>query len=200
MPLDPEIKAAIEAAVAAAVAPVIQAANESVEGLKKKNSELLSEKKALQEAERKRKADADTAQALRAADKFLTGNSNAASIPAGVIRATDIELFVNRSLIQDPVEYRRLKTVAEEQKKRMRIVDDHGADVPNVQPAVHRFDHKGTTYLSSHYIEQELGGPNGYARLRSENPNQKFHAFRDLNGIDAEVRAAHDAAMEAGDD
>lgn len=199
MPLDDEMQAAIKAAVEAAMAPVVQAANEAVSGLKKSRDTILAEKKALQDADRKRKADADTAQALRVADKFLKGDTD--SIPEGVLRMDDKNLYVARSKVLDPQEYRRLRTVAAEQKRNLQILDDMSARTSVADaPVIHRFSHKGTEYVSAAYIEQELGGPNGYARLKEQNPNVKFHAFRDLNGVSPDVRAAHDAAMGGDDD
>lgn len=202
MPLDPDVQKivddAVKTAVADAVAQIKVPFDAALDGLSKSKDAILAEKKALEAADRKRIQDADTAQALRAADKFLNGNSSP-SIPEGVIRADEKSLFVNRTTVKDPLEYRRLKAVAEEQNLSLRIVDDQMSEIEDVQPRAHKFEHKGTTFLSSHYIEEQLGGPDGYRRLREQNPGQKFHAFRDLDGISDEVRAAHDAAMEVGD-
>lgn len=193
MPLDPEVQAIVDAAVkeavAKAVAQIKAPFDDALQGLAKSKAKILSEKKALQEA-----AKDPAAQAMRAADKFLKGDGSR-SIPKGAIRADEKSLFVNRSTVTDSAEYRRLKAVAEEQGLSMRIVDDMQAEVENVQPLVHSFEHQGVTYLSSEYIETELGGASGYARLRENNPTTRYHAFRDLNGLSEEVRQVHDAAV-----
>ncbi len=197
MTLTPEVQAIVDAAVKVAVSDAVTAIkvpfDEAMSALKKNRDDILGEKKALEAADKKRVQDAATAQALRAADKFLGGNKT--TVPPGVIRADETSLFVNRTTIQNPLEYRRLKAVAEEQKLTLKIVDDTGADFVDVQPRCHRFEHKGTTYLSSDEIER-MGGPSAYRRLREQNPNQSFHAFRDLDGLSTEVRAAHDAEAD----
>ena len=205
MPLDPEIQKIVDDAVAAAVNETREHVKtlfeETNSGLVKKRDELLNERK--QGADRIKELKAENerlktaAQADRLYDKFKKGElpgqtPSPHALPDGAIRATENEMFVPRDLVRDPAQYRRLKEAAEERKLTMRIVDQAGSFDPNItSPAVHEFEHKGTVFMSSERIE-EIGGPNGYQRLRAENPTKRYHAFKTLDQLSDEARAAHD--------
>ena len=189
MPDQNQIEAIVEAAVTAALEKATAAFEKRVEGLVKKNSELLHEKKQL-EGKAQTDAISEAAnQAIRIADKLLgttPGNPDASS-PGPVV----FDRAHERA--RDPAYYQELKAEAKRRGVELTFIDSSKPDRPEQSAAVHFRDPlRGIVYVSREQVREV-----GYQNLQRNvaQADDKIRIFSYRHELPDHALSLHDAAL-----
>ena len=179
-----QIEAIVEAAVNTALEKANAAFEKRVEGLVKKNAELLHEKKRLE-------GKAATEQAIRLADKALGETSGKPDKPS----PTPVAFDRAHERARDPAYYREMKAEAERRGVELTFVDSSKPDRPEQARALHFRDPlRGILYVSREQVREV-----GYQNLQRNvaQPGDDVRIFSHRHELPDHALSLHDAALRA---
>lgn len=120
--------------------------------------------------------------------------------PEKALRGNGQELFITRSAARDPQAYARMKEVAAEQGKSVRIIED---DIPNsndgppqASPVGYLEDRtRGILFINVQERDRPGVGPMRAREIAAERGLKEARPFRDVRDLPADMRQAHQQAL-----
>ncbi|QIQ87963.1 hypothetical protein [Erythrobacter sp.] len=155
---------------------------EKLKQLEAENAELEAE---LERTEKNRKA-------LIREKRLLQGR------PDKALKGTATELFITRSASRDPQVYARMKEVAAEQGKTLRIVDDQPAAAHSGPPPASPVHSLGDDDAGVLYVNAAVRDRVGVARIKEiarERGYKEARTFRSARDLPDNMQQAHQQAL-----